>query len=290
MAGKVTTLRRLAAASAVAASLTVPVAFAQQRGRAEPQGRIWVGNGEFGRMPARWAKSEDFNGSFLFCRGYYSSNRYEDGGMGWWTDYPGADNNFSVRLGELTKINVPLDESYEPNFVVVRLDDPLLDKCPLLYMEDVGTARFTDDEVKGLRDYLLKGGFLQADDFWGTAAWLQWVDEISRVLPPAEYPIFDIPPTHPIMHSLYDVKGIEQVSSIQFWRRGGRVSERGADSARVGFRGIQDDHGRLMVVMRHNTDIPDTWEREGENREYFDRFSPDGYAIGVNSAVYGLTH
>jgi len=36
--------------------------------------------------------------------------------------------------------------------------------------------------------------------------------------------------------------------------------------------------------------IPDTWEREGESREYFDRFSPSGYALGVNIVLYGLTH
>ena len=117
--------------------------------------------------------------------------------------------------------------------------------------------------------------------------------ELGRVLPPNKYPIFDIPPTHPIMHSLYDVKAIEQVSSIQFWyRNGGSVSERAwmNDSPHSDFRGIQDEHGRLVVVMTHNTDIADTWEREGESREYFERFSPDGYAIGVNIILYALTH
>ena len=71
---------------------------------------------------------------------------------------------------------------------------------------------------------------------------------------------------------------------------GGRTSERGAESARVNFRGIQDARGRLMVVMAHNTDIPDTWEREGESKEYFDRFSPAGYAIGTNIILYAMTH
>jgi len=75
------------------------------------------------------------------------------------------------------------------------------------------------------------------------------------------------------------------------WRMtGGRVSERGWDSPHVDFRGIQDSHGRLMVVMTHNTDIADTWEREGENRDYFDRFSPAGYAIGINVVLYAMTH
>jgi hypothetical protein len=210
--------------------------------------------------------------------------------MGWWTDYPGADNNFSVRLGELTKVNVPLNANFEPNYVVVALTDPLIFRCPMVYMEDVGTASFSDDEVAGLRAYLLKGGFLTVDDFWGSRAWNQWAEEIGRVLPPGEFPIVDIPPSHPIMRALYNVKEVEQVSSIQFWSRSGSVSERGADSAQVHFRGIQDSRGRLMVLMAHNTDIPDTWEREGENQEYFDRFSPGGYAIGVNTVLYALTH
>jgi uncharacterized protein DUF4159 len=274
------------ATSIAALLLTAGLAYAQ---------RIWVGGSGFGfggrREPPKWAKQANFDGGFNYCRGYYSSDRREDGGMGWWTDYPGADNNFSVRLAELTFVRVKLDGTGQPDNVVLQLTDPLLPRCPILFMEDVGTMRLSDDEVLHLRNYLLKGGFLYVDDFWGTQAWDQWAYEIGRVLPPNKYPIVDIPRDHQIMHSLYDVKAIEQVSSIQFWyRNGGNVSERGYDSAQVDFRGIQDEHGRLMVVMSHNTDISDTWEREGENREYFERFSPDGYAIGVNIILYALTH
>jgi hypothetical protein len=277
---------RMAAALAVATAIA-SVAAARQ----EPRGRIWVGNLGYYRYPPKWATPQDFTGAFLYCRGFYTSDRYEAGGTGWSTDYVGADNNFSVRLAELTKIHVDLDANREPNHVVVRLTDPQLFHCPMLYMEDVGTMRLTDQEVLGLRDYLLKGGFLEVDDFWGTDAWNQWAAEIGRVLPPSEFPIFDIPPDHPILHTLYEVQNVEQVSAITFWlRSGGRVSERGADSAEVHFRGIQDSRGRLMVVMAHNTDIPDTWEREGESQEYFDRFSPKGYALGVDIAVYNLTH
>jgi hypothetical protein len=111
------------------------------------------------------------------------------------------------------------------------------------------------------------------------------------VLPAGEFPIFDIPPTHAIMRTLYDVKTVPQVPHISFWRgTGGQTSERGYDSLEVHFRGIQDSHGRLMIVMTHNTDIADTWEREGENQDYFDLFSPAGYAIGVNTVLYALTH
>jgi hypothetical protein len=111
------------------------------------------------------------------------------------------------------------------------------------------------------------------------------------VLPPGEYPIIDIPISHPIMHSVYDVKDFLQVSSINFWyRSNGQVSERGRDSAEVHYRGVEDSRGRLIVLMTHNTDVSDTWEREGDNEEYFGLFSPRGYAIGVNTIVYALTH
>jgi hypothetical protein len=256
--------------------------------------RIWVGGGGIGRFrrsAPKWATLADFDGSFNFCRAYYSSNRREAGGSGWDTDFPGADNNFSVRLAELTAVRVKHGIDDQPDNVVVRLTDPVLARCPVLHFEDSGTARFSDAEVEALRAYLLKGGFLVVDDYWGEEAWEQWAREIGRVLAPSEYPIVDIPPDHPIMHTLYDVKEVEQVSSIQFWiRNEGSVSERGSDSPHVNFRGIADAHGRLMVVMAHDTDIPDTWEREGESQEYFDRFSPSGYALGVNIVLYALTH
>ena len=288
--------RRVAASLIVGVGVTAASAVVAQRGQSQDpdwRPRIWVGGGRFSREAPRWAKPSDFDGQWTYCRGFYDSNRYEDGGQGWRTDYPGADNNFSVRLAELTFVRVKINPDGQPDNVVVRLDDPLLFRCPMLYMEDVGTMRLSDDEIKGLRNYLVKGGFLYVDDFWGVAAWEQWADEIGRVLPPGQYPIQDIPLDHAIMHTLYDVKAIEQVSSIQYWyRSGGSVSERErwGESPHSDFRGIVDEKGRLMVVMTHNTDISDTWEREGENREYFDRFSPDGYAIGVNIVLYGLTH
>jgi hypothetical protein len=263
----------------VAASAT---AFAQ---------RIWTGGGRFYREPPKWVKESDFDGSFIYCRGFYTSVSREPGGQGWSTDYPGADNNFSVRLAELTRVHVKLNENRQPNYGVVALTDPLLFKCPMVFMEDVGTLEFSGAEVQALRAYLEKGGFIWVDDYWGSYAWDRWSEQISRVLDPVKFPIVDVPLTHPIMHTLYDVKDYLQVPSIQFWySNGGAMSERGQDSAEVHFRGIQDKDGRLMVFMTHNTDVSDTWEREGESREYFDLFSPRGYAIGVNVILYALTH
>ena len=255
--------------------------------------QIWVGGGRFSRVAPRWPAAEDFDGRFIYCRGFYTSVFQEQSGSGWNTDYPGADNNFSVRLAELTRVPVKFDPDRQPHHVVVALNDPLLFRCGAIFMTDIGTAEFSEEEVLRLREYLLKGGFIWVDDSWGSFAWSQWVSQISRILRPGEHPIFDIPSTHPIMRTLYNVERVPQVPSINHWRRsGGRsTSERGRDSAEVYFKGIQDAHGRLMVLMTHNTDISDTWEREGEEpRDFFDTFSPTGYAIGVNVVLYVMTH
>ena len=168
-------------------------------------------------------------------------------------------------------------------------DDSLF-RCRFVHIEDAGTARFSGDDVLQLREYLLKGGFLWSDDFWGTRAWRVWESEIGRVLPAERYPIVDIPVTHGMFQTIYPVKRILQVPAISRWRRSSDTSERGWDSATVNTRGIFDDKGRVMVLMTHNTDISDTWEREGEDVEYFYRFSPEGYAIAINVMLYVMTH
>jgi len=247
--------------------------------------------GRFRRMPPRYATPADFDGRFNFCRIEYESVRREPNGQGWWTDYPNADRNMSFRLAELTKTLVAMSDDGEPKHVVVRLTDPLLFRCPFTVMEDVGTAWFSDEEAARLREYLLKGGFLWVDDYWGSRAWNAWVREIAKVLPPHEFPIFDVPVEHPIRHALYDVDRIPQIPSIQFWRRsGGRTSEQGWDSAEPHMRAIADSQGRIIVLMTHNTDISDAWEREGEDVDFFYTFSVEGYGVGINVLLYAMSH
>ena len=240
-------------------------------------------------VPARFPPAGFSDGAFTHCKMMYRSVWAEANGMGWATDYPYAGINLMVRVGELTKTPISVDAAGDPNYWVVRLTDDALFRCPFTMGTDVGTLEFSPAEVTRLRQYLLKGGFLWVDDFWGTHAWEQWSSEIHKVLP--EYPIADVPPNHPIWHTLYDVTEVPQVTSINFWRRsGGITSERGSDSPHANFRMIADEKGRIMVLMTHNTDIGDSWEREGEDYEFFIRFSPRGYALGVNVVLYALTH
>ena len=101
-------VRRLAAFALLAAMVAgTSMVFAQ---------RIWVGGGGFRRTPPKWAVHESFDGSFNYCRGFYTSDRREAGGTGWDTDFPGADNNFSVRFAELTMVNVRVDETGQPEY------------------------------------------------------------------------------------------------------------------------------------------------------------------------------
>jgi hypothetical protein len=232
----------------------------------------------------------DFSdGRFTICKWWFRSNRSEPGGVGWSTDYPFGEINLLTRLSELTKIPVSRDDRGDYNYWVVRLTDDQLFECPILVGSDVGTAALSPTEVQRLRDYLLKGGFLWVDDFWGTAAWDQWSQQISRVLP--EFPIVDVPPGDPIRQQLFVVATVKQVPSIFSWGGpGSDTRERGSDSPHADFRAIADAHGRIMVAMTHNTDIGDSMEREGEDPNYFAEFSPDGYALATNIVLYALTH
>jgi Domain of unknown function (DUF4159) len=264
--------------------LVVTTVYAQRRFR--------EGSGRFGGHPVRLRPTGLADRSFAFCRLMYQSVRSEPSGIGWSTDYPYADINLMIRLSELTKTPVSMSGEAEPNHWVVRPTDDALFDCPFVMASDIGTVGFLPAEVERLREYLLKGGFLWVDDFWGTLAWQQWEQEIARVLPPAQYPIVDVPPDHAVFRTLFNVSKVPQITNIQFWRtsRGRTTSERGSDSADAHFRVITGEHGRILVAMTHNTDVADSWEREGEDPNFFHQFSPDGYAMGINVLMYALTH
>ena len=272
-----TLLTWLAAALLLAA--TVEAQFRPRRAGPERRG--------FDRQ-ARIATASDFDGRFNFCRIVFRNALDGDGG-GWSVDFPRADENLSIRLSELTKTPVSLDERGAPNHLLVRLTDPELLDCPFVMMSEPGGAFLDENEAAGLRAYLLKGGFFWADDFWGNYAWDHWVAQLRKALPAGEYPIVDLPPNHPIFNTQFQVDKVPQIPSIGFFF-GGATSERGAESAVPHLRGIQDKGGRLMVVMTHNTDFGDSWEREGDDPTYFLNFGPRGYALGINVVLYALTH
>jgi hypothetical protein len=246
--------------------------------------------GFFGFGAGRIATASDFDGRFHYGRVVYRQ-ALDGAGGSWRTDYPRADINFSIRFSELTKANVAFDTGRAPRHLLVNLGGPELFSCPVVIMSAPGAASINEDEAKNLRTYLLKGGFVWADDFWGSYQWDHWVGQIRRALPASEFPIFDIPDDHPIFRTQFEVQNIPQIPNIGFYMRsGGRTSEQGADSATPHIRAIADPQGRIIVLMTHNTDIGDSWEREGDDPGYFLAFGPKGYALGINAFLYALTH
>jgi hypothetical protein len=244
------------------------------------------------RMSPRFPPQIRHDRAFAFCRIMYTSVRREPSGGGWRTDYPYGEINLMIRLSELTKTPVTFETARKPSHYVVRLTDKELFDCPITMASDVGTIGLSKDEAEQLRLYLLKGGFLWVDDFWGTAAWHHWLRELGKALPPADFRVEDVPLTDPIFSTQFTVTAIPQITNIGFWRRsrGRETSERGPDSRQAHFRAIRDSQGRIMVVMTHNTDIADSWEREGEDPGFFYQFSPAGYALGINVLLHAMTH
>jgi uncharacterized protein DUF4159 len=249
------------------------------------------GRGE-SNAPARMAPAQLPDANFAVCRLMYTSVRREPAGGGWRTDYPYGEINLSIRFSELTRTRVSWIGVRQPNHYVVRLTDDALFQCPFMIASDVGTIGLGSEEARRLRTYLLKGGFLWVDDFWGTLAWEQWSHELAKVFAPEDYPIEDVPVSDPIFQSQFTVAKVPQITNIGFWRRsGGReTSERGDDSREPHFRAVRDTHGRIMIVMTHNTDVADSWEREGEDPGFFYQFSPNGYALGINVLLHAMTH
>jgi hypothetical protein len=242
-----------------------------------------------GRFNVRLATADDYDGAFHFCRVWFRSAMGGDGGN-WSVDFPRADINLSIRLAELTKTTVSQTRDRQPNHLLVRLTDDTLFQCPFVMMTEVGSLYFDEREAARLREYLLKGGFLWADDFWGSYAWSVWTSQIRKVFPPADYPIVDLSPDHPLFQTQFVVAQTPQIPNIGHWLGTGNTSERGADSAEVHTRAIFDRDGRMMVLITHNTDLGDSWEREGDDPTYFYKFAANGYAFGINVVLYALTH
>jgi hypothetical protein len=224
-------------------------------------------------VPARHA--------FAFTRGIYSDYGGRRGwGRGSWAiDYPKADRQFLTVLRRLTNLDAYASEH------AVALDDPELRRHPFVYMLEVGNMSLSMEEIEGLRNYLLAGGFAFIDDFWGTREWQNFEHQIRLVLP--EHAIVDLPLDHPIFSSLYHIREIVQVPAVDNWRRRRQTHE--SDGYVPHARAIFDHDGRLMVMINWNTDIGDAWEW-AEQPDYPLEFSTFAYQIGANAIVYSMSH
>src|SRR5436190_14407831 len=150
-----------------------------------------------------WTNPAGFEKSgFTFARVRYT--RLSRGGAVWWnggywyTDYTDSDLNLTYRLQQNTAIQV------DPNGRVIDLTDKELFSYPWIYIVEPGLMSLEEDEVPILRKYLLNGGFLMVDDFWGRPQWANFEREMKRVFPDRKFT--DLEMDHPIFHSVIDLK------------------------------------------------------------------------------------
>lgn len=215
---------------------------------------------------------------FYFTRAAYTGYGFRNFSS-WSVDFPKADRQFLIGLRRLT--NLDAYEAENP----IQLTDPNLGRYPFLYAVEVGYMALSELEVLGLRRYLLAGGFLVIDDFWGSFEWENFELEFERILPGRK--AMDIPRDHPVFSCFYNVHEIVQVPNVGQGIAGGPTWEK--DGYTPVLRGIFDDQGRLMVVINWNTDLGDAWEW-AENPYYPLRFSTYAYQMGVNFIIYGMSH
>jgi hypothetical protein len=236
-----------------------------------------------------WKNDKAFDRDvFAFVRVIYSGFYGGWGGSGdWTTDYPDADYNLIFRLQQMTSLKV------DPEPKQLELTDPEIFHYPFIYIVEPGGLRFNDDEVNALRRYLLSGGFLMIDDFWGVREWENLYGEMKKVFPNREPE--EIPLEHYLFHCVFDLKEKPQIPNVYLGTQSQydpehRTWERW-DAKTPEYKAIYDDKGRMMVIICHNTDLGDGWEREGDNEYYFREFSEKkAYPLGINIIFYAMTH
>ena len=268
--------------------LLYPAVSLAQQGEGPPGWREyrsieWNGWDFENELPWNWNEPAEFVvGRLMFpqyARGPFGSGNgdWRNGGTAWTVDYPEGDRTFARLLARLTTLNVRALE--QP----VNLDDG--DEAfnwPFMISGLVGAWNLTDEQARKLREYLLKGGFLLCDSFYGSTEWRYFSQTLNRVFPDRQ-PV-ELPDDHPIFSNPFDLHDKRQVPTWQYLPRGYRE-----DGETPHWRAILDDDGRVMIMIAHNNDIADGWQR-ADDPGYPSEAANMAIRLGVNFALYALTH
>ncbi len=209
----------------------------------------------------------------------FGGGDWREGGTSWTQDYPRADRHFAQALRRLSRIHV---RSVEQPVNLDDGDDAF--NYPWMNAGEMGDWKLTVGQAAALREYLLRGGFIMLDDFWGTEEWNRFAESMQRVFPDRQ--IVEIANDDPIFHIVYDLDERYQVPGQWALARGTTYRN---DGSQAHWRGIYDDHGRVMVAMTFNSDVGDSWEW-ADDPNYPEKYSALGIRIGVNYVVYSMTH
>lgn len=205
-----------------------------------------------------------FAGILLLTQYDFTMARLKYGGGGDWYCDPSSLPNLLRTINERTKIRAA------PKEVVIELTNPDLYKYPYLYMTGHGNVKFTDEEIKILRNYLINGGFLHADDCYGMDS--SFRREMARVFP--DSPLIELPFDHPIYHSFYHFQnGLPKIHEHD-------------NKPAQGF-GIFYNN-RLVVFYSYETDLGDGWEDPDVHNDPPEK-REQALRMGINIVVYALT-
>lgn len=224
---------------------------------------------------------KDLSGRFTFARIRFDTSQYAhlyeyntqlgDGGPPWSHDYPAAGRHLMKIIAETSKTDVTLDIN-EPIF---SFDDPQLFKYPFVYLCEVGFMNLSDKEIAGMREYLLRGGFILVDDFRHPSQFAVLQTHVKRAMPELELKKLDL--SHPVFNCFFSIKTLE-VPPV--YGGGGFNPE---------FWGLEDEAGRLMMVINYNYDASDYWQFSDNPFRPIEETN-EAYKFGVNYIVYALTH
>jgi hypothetical protein len=206
-------------------------------------------------------------------------------GEGWWVvDWPDADDHFSQGVQRLTRI-----ATGDPRHM--RFTDDHLFDYPWVYATQTGWWNLSDAETARLREYLLRGGFLVVDDFWGADQWEIFRQTMARVLPGHAIP--DLAETDSVMHVLYDIQEKDRtfIPGTRHLRRGpdGAVRVYQPEGSTPAWRAMYDDRGHMVVAVNFNTDVGDAWEY-ADSPIYPAEMTALAYRYGINYLIYSMTH
>jgi hypothetical protein len=202
---------------------------------------------------------------------------WREGGTSWTEDYPRADRHFVVALRRLSRVNARgLEQPVNPDDV----DD--IYNWPWLYSGLAGNWDLTDEQAAKIREFLLRGGFFYADDFWGPDEWHGFETGIKKIFPDRE--VVELPNEESLFHTVYDLDDRYQILGEWGLRRGPRQG-----GITPQWMGVRDDKGRLLVAITANSDIGDSWEF-ADSPAYPERYSALGIRIGVDYVIYSITH
>ena len=201
-------------------------------------------------------------------------------GGAWMTDAWDADYKYMWGIQRMTNVKLHMDPH------PLGIMDTGLFKYPYIYAVEVGHMELSSEEAARLREYLLRGGFWHCDDFWGVREWAQFAAQMKKVFP--DRPIEELPLTHEIFHTFFDIQEIIQIPGEYAGCRGGPTWQR-ADDREPRIYGISNDKGRLLVVVTYNSDLGDAWEY-ADDPYYPEKVAGFAMRLGVNYVVYAMTH